>query len=149
LNGIGNKVKMMKRMRIVLLLFVCSVASSGLRAQCCAGKEACQKPEATEEFAQLANKDDFRASHLEPKAFQYEGKGEWASYPVKEGAHGRAFKIAPYKTNQWIIVIHEWWGLNDYVKREGERLARDLEMNVLCLDLYDGKVATTRDSASA
>ena len=49
--------------------------------------------------------------------------------------------------NYYIFVIHEWWGLNDYIKQETEKLARDLGINAIALDLYDNKVATTQDEA--
>ena len=45
-------------------------------------------------------------------------------------------------------MIHEWWGLNDFVKKESEKIYNDLgDVNVIDLDLYDGKVATTREDA--
>jgi carboxymethylenebutenolidase len=45
-----------------------------------------------------------------------------------------------------IIVIHEWWGLNDWVKEEASKLA-DQGYVALAIDLYRGKVATTPDMA--
>jgi carboxymethylenebutenolidase len=45
-----------------------------------------------------------------------------------------------------IIVIHEWWGLNDWVKQQASRLA-DQGYVALAVDLYRGKVATTPDEA--
>jgi carboxymethylenebutenolidase len=45
-----------------------------------------------------------------------------------------------------IIVIHEWWGLNDWVKEQGSKLA-DQGYVALAIDLYRGKVATTPDMA--
>jgi carboxymethylenebutenolidase len=45
-----------------------------------------------------------------------------------------------------IIVIHEWWGLNDWVKDEASKLA-DQGYVTLAIDLYRGKVATTPDQA--
>jgi len=45
-----------------------------------------------------------------------------------------------------IIVIHEWWGLNDWVKEQGSKLA-DQGYAALAVDLYRGKVATTSDEA--
>jgi carboxymethylenebutenolidase len=45
-----------------------------------------------------------------------------------------------------VILIHEWWGLNDNIKD----MARDLashEYVVLAADLYAGQVATTSDGA--
>jgi carboxymethylenebutenolidase len=40
-----------------------------------------------------------------------------------------------------IIVIHEWWGLNDWVKEQTEKLAEQGYV-ALAVDLYRGKVAT-------
>ena len=45
-----------------------------------------------------------------------------------------------------IIVIHEWWGLNDWVKEQASKLA-DQGYVALAVDLYRGKVATTPDEA--
>lgn len=45
-----------------------------------------------------------------------------------------------------IIVIHEWWGLNDWVKDQASKLA-DQGYAALAIDLYRGKVATTPDMA--
>jgi len=45
-----------------------------------------------------------------------------------------------------IVVIHEWWGLNDWVKEQGSKLA-DQGYVTLAVDLYRGKVATTPDEA--
>jgi len=41
-----------------------------------------------------------------------------------------------------IIVIHEWWGLNDGVRAVADRLA-GLGYIVLAIDLYGGKIAAT------
>ena len=45
-----------------------------------------------------------------------------------------------------ILVIHEWWGLNDWVKEQASKLS-DLGYVALAIDLYRGKVATTPDEA--
>jgi carboxymethylenebutenolidase len=45
-----------------------------------------------------------------------------------------------------LIVIHEWWGLNDWVKEQASKLA-DQGYVALAVDLYRGKVATTPDEA--
>jgi len=45
-----------------------------------------------------------------------------------------------------IIVIHEWWGLNDWVKEQASKLA-DQGYVTLAIDLYRGKVATTPNEA--
>jgi carboxymethylenebutenolidase len=45
-----------------------------------------------------------------------------------------------------LVVIHEWWGLNDWVKEQATKLA-DQGYVTLAVDLYRGKVATTPDEA--
>jgi carboxymethylenebutenolidase len=45
-----------------------------------------------------------------------------------------------------LIVIHEYWGLNDWVKDQASKLA-DEGYVALAIDLYRGKVATTPDMA--
>ncbi|MEZ5964400.1 MAG: dienelactone hydrolase family protein [Planctomycetota bacterium] len=47
-----------------------------------------------------------------------------------------------------LVVIHEWWGLNEHVKHWADRLAAD-GYAALAVDLYGGKVATTAEEASA
>jgi carboxymethylenebutenolidase len=45
-----------------------------------------------------------------------------------------------------LIVIHEWWGLNDWVKEQASKFA-DQGYVALAVDLYRGKVADTSDMA--
>ncbi|MHC4549235.1 MAG: dienelactone hydrolase family protein [Planctomycetota bacterium] len=45
-----------------------------------------------------------------------------------------------------VLVIHEWWGLNRHIKYWCDRLAAD-GYAAMGVDLYDGKVAETRDDA--
>jgi len=45
-----------------------------------------------------------------------------------------------------LILLHEWWGLNDWVKSEADRWAAQGYL-VLAPDLFDGKVTTDADEA--
>jgi carboxymethylenebutenolidase len=45
-----------------------------------------------------------------------------------------------------VIMIHEWWGLNDNI-REMARILANEGYVVYAVDLYDGQVATTSDQA--
>ena len=45
-----------------------------------------------------------------------------------------------------VLLIHEWWGLNDQVKSVAAELAQ-LGYVALAVDLYKGKVASTPDGA--
>lgn len=50
------------------------------------------------------------------------------------------------KPDAAVLVIHEWWGLNDHIKHWTDRLAAD-GYAALAIDLYGGVVATTREGA--
>jgi len=45
-----------------------------------------------------------------------------------------------------VVVIHEWWGLNDQVKEEARKLAAAGYV-ALAVDLYRGRVATASEEA--
>lgn len=45
-----------------------------------------------------------------------------------------------------IVVIQEWWGLNDFVKEKADRFAKQGYV-AIAVDLYRGKVATDPDTA--
>lgn len=45
-----------------------------------------------------------------------------------------------------LVVVHEWWGLNDWVKQQASQLAEEGYV-ALAVDLYRGKVATTPEMA--
>ncbi|HEY2031029.1 MAG TPA: dienelactone hydrolase family protein [Myxococcales bacterium] len=58
------------------------------------------------------------------------------------GETSQAYEAAPKgKAKGAILVIHEWWGLNDWVKHEADEFAK-LGYLALAVDLYKGKVAT-------
>jgi carboxymethylenebutenolidase len=47
-----------------------------------------------------------------------------------------------------LLVIHEWWGLNDWVKHQADLLAKEGYL-ALAVDLYKGQVATDPKQAAA
>ena len=75
--------------------------------------------------------------------------GSMIQFDAADGNKANAYFIpAKKKTNKWLIVIQEWWGLNDNIKMEADQYFKDLgNINVIAVDMYDGKVAATPDSA--
>ncbi len=45
-----------------------------------------------------------------------------------------------------VVMIHEWWGLNEHIKAVAQQLASEGYI-VLAVDLYEGEVATTPERA--
>ena len=63
-----------------------------------------------------------------------------------ETVHGALYTPAGIGPFPALVVIHEWWGLNDWVKEQAQKLA-DQGYVTLAVDLYRGKVATQPDQA--
>lgn len=89
-------------------------------------------------------------AHAEPLPSNWKAtSGKDINYPLADGTTAHAFEIkAKQETPYYLFVIHEWWGLNDYVKKEAEKLADELGVNVLALDLYDNKSTSSREEAA-
>ena len=135
----------MKKPLLLLMLLVCSTWLFAQKkvAACCAPVAA------TEKFSQLANDKVFVMSHEVPMPFTYHSdNGKDITYKTADGMDAHAWMVKAQKpTDYYIFVVHEWWGLNDYVKQQSEKMSNDLGVNVIALDLYDNKVAATPDEA--
>lgn len=93
---------------------------------------------------------EFAALHPDPTYFKLEETmGKAISFSTPDGQKGSGYEIwNKNKTNNYLLVFHEWYGLNDYIKQESDILSKELDnVNVIAIDLYDGKVAATADSA--
>ncbi|MEP7109756.1 MAG: dienelactone hydrolase family protein [Ferruginibacter sp.] len=94
-------------------------------------------------MAAFANDPAFIAMHLSPLSIHYTAQGENISFPAADGIDAKGYSIkAKTKSQKWLFVYQEWWGLNDFVKRQADIFYNDLggNVNVLALDMYDGKV---------
>ena len=63
-----------------------------------------------------------------------------------ETVHAMLYKPKGNGPYPALVVIHEWWGLNDWVKQQASNYA-DQGFVTLAIDLYRGQVATTTDQA--
>ena len=135
---------MKKYLLLSLLSAACIRGFSQQPMSCCAAT-------ATEAFSQLGSDDQFIRSHLAPLPFQYmSDNGHALSFKASDGSDAFGWEIkAKQPTSNYLFVIHEWWGLNDDIKQESEDLWKALgNVNVIALDLYDKKIATTREDAA-
>lgn len=63
-----------------------------------------------------------------------------------ETVHGLLYLPSTPGPHPAIVVIHEWWGLNDWIKEQAAGLAGQGYV-ALAVDLYRGKVATDPETA--
>ena len=75
-------------------------------------------------------------------------RGSDVTYAGLDGKAVQGYLTQPQAEGAYpgIIVIHEWWGLNDNVRAMADRLAGEGYL-ALAVDLYEGGVASDRDGA--
>lgn len=124
-------------------------------------KDCCEEPSTSENstvnettapnvMASFSNDKEFRDAHPTPLAFTLmDGNGKMVTFKTADGVDGNGYEVrSANTTNNWVFLFHEWYGLNDYIKKEAEEVASTLgNVNVLAIDLYDGKVAQNNDEA--
>lgn len=73
--------------------------------------------------------------------------GRDVSFPSgDETVHGLLYEPSGGGVHPGLVVIHEWWGLNDWIKQEAQHFASQGYV-VIAVDLYRGKVATDAETA--
>ena len=112
--------------------------------------EHCSSADVREISKLEASTKEFAALHEDPKYFVLKDpKGKAVSFSTPDGQKANGYEIrSNKKSKNYLLVIHEWYGLNDYIKQESDLLSNEVDnINIIALDLYDGKVAATADSA--
>jgi len=75
-------------------------------------------------------------------------RGEMITLTTKDDALFQAYQIlSKTPSESSILLIHEWWGLNDHMKSTADQLAL-LGYNALVVDLFDSKVTSDPNEAS-
>ena len=110
----------------------------------------CLNMETQQAYQLEASQSKFANLHIAPALVNpADLLGTIVPFDAADGKPGQAYFIpAKKKSDKWLIVIQEWWGLNDNIKMEADQYFKDLgDVNVMAVDMYDGKVAATPDSA--
>ena len=98
-----------------------------------------QTPTCCQAMANMATDPKFIALHEAPIQEDFTPKyghmmeiagGNDFVVPANHGKHGA------------ILLVHEWWGLNNQIKQTAEKLHEDTGLGVVAIDLYGGKVAS-------
>ncbi|WP_026999507.1 dienelactone hydrolase family protein [Eisenibacter elegans] len=105
-------------------------------------------------FAAFVDDADFVAQHLDPEplVFISQAGGEDIRFATPDGQEAGAFQIkAKEETDYYLLVFHEWWGLNEHIRQEAEKYYQALggKVNVLAIDMYDGLIATNAQDAGS
>lgn len=132
-------------MRKIILSVLLSIGYLTAYSQTCCSVNA-------DEMQIFASNKDFQMSHALPKAYKHISLvgGTMVNFAAPDGQNANAYLIkAKKKSNKYLLVYQEWWGLNDHIKKQADKFYSDLgeNINVMAVDMYDGKVATTREDA--
>lgn len=108
-------------------------------------------------MAGFVSDSKFRDMHPVPVPYVHisEVGGTMISLRAPDNVSANAYEIKAKKkrgaaqSNKWLFVYQEWWGLNEHIKKQADKFYADLngEVNVLALDMYDGKVAASPEEA--
>jgi carboxymethylenebutenolidase len=72
-------------------------------------------------------------------------KSRIVEFPT-EGKRGRGYLASPENPRGKVLVLHAWWGLNDFFKTIADKLASQ-RFVALAPDLYDGPIAESVEEA--
>ena len=130
------------------LRFIAVLLSLGwLAAGCSGGSDS----EHVNDMAREHADDNPQSNPMSEGAPAMEVTTEVVDYATVDGVSVSGYLARPAGIDgplPGIIVIHEWWGLNDNIRSMAEQLAGQ-GYQALAVDLYDGKSAETRDEAAA
>jgi len=140
---------------LVLLLAACASSRSSTTpapagspdGQAGQGKTSASEPQRTaEKVGGGLTEAEFKALHAAPAGTVPALKGK----DITVGGAKAYLSLPPNAKAPLpgIVVIHEWWGLNDNIRHWTDRLAAD-GYAAVAVDLYGGVVATTPDEAMA
>jgi len=92
----------------------------------------------------------FIQMHPVPNQIYLKVLGEEIKMVSIDGKDASAYFIeSKTPSDKWLFVYQEWWGLNDHIRNEATKYYEDLdgEINVLALDMYDGKSTSNPSEA--
>lgn len=133
------------------LLFAAALSMGALTSQ---AQTCCQTVFASNDgnMAVFVDDENFTSMHPAPVAYVHVSAvgGKMISFTTPDQKQASGYFVpAKQKSDKWLFVYQEWWGLNDHIKKQADVFYQDLggNVNVLALDMYDGKVTTTPSEA--
>jgi len=134
--------------KLILLLFSLNFTQVAVSQECC--KAVFSSTEGN--MATFVQDKKFRDIHETPLSYKHKSKvgGKMIQFKTPDQSKANAYFIASKsKSDKWLFVFQEWWGLNDNIKKQADDFYQSLNgaVNVIALDMYDGKLATKPDDA--
>lgn len=133
------------------LLFAAALSMGALTSQ---AQTCCQTVFASNDgnMAVFVDDENFTSMHPAPVAYVHVSAvgGKMISFTTPDQKQASGYFVpAKQKSDKWLFVYQEWWGLNDHIKKQADVFYQDLggNVNVLALDMYDGKVTTNPSEA--
>ena len=137
-------------MKKIILTFLVVLTTTLSFSQSC-----CQLAFASNEgnMAGFTTDASFVSSHQLPLEYTHNSVvgGTMITFKTTDATDANAYVVkSKIKSNKWLFVYQEWWGLNDHIKKQADILYNEMggNVNVLAIDMYDGKIATTREDAA-
>lgn len=133
--------------KVLLTLSVLTAGFSSFSQSCC------EMVFASNDGNMSAFVADANFRNMHPSPLPYVHISEFGGEMIQintSGEKANAYLIkSRVKSDKWLFVYQEWWGLNDHIKKQAEVFYKDLgqSVNVLALDMYDGKIATNPGDA--
>lgn len=101
-------------------------------------------------FKSFGSDSSFVQAHVKPSQIISSFKGENITIDVDNDSVANIYVVSSATTShKYLILFHEWWGLNQHIRKTADSFRDSLPgVNVIAVDLYDGKVATESEQAS-
>lgn len=116
------------------------------------GSPACIKPTSVEKLIErgwaIHILPDYQKSENNNSEIFEVGDFQVDTMNINYFQNANGYLAKPYEDGNFpaVVMIHEWWGLNENIKDMAEKLASHGYV-VFAVDLYDGSVASTSDEA--
>lgn len=113
------------------------------------GEESAEKDTITDKMAEEHEGDEPKPSGAAKMEPSQPVTGQQVDYATLDGTKVSGYMAKPTKAEgklPGLIVIQEWWGLNDNIRKMTDRLAGEGYV-ALAVDLYEGEVAEKPEKA--
>lgn len=101
-------------------------------------------------FKSFSVDSTFANAHEKPSQVSSLFKGENITIDVENDSVANVYVVSSSNpSHKYLILFHEWWGLNQHIRNTADSFRDSLsDVNVIAVDLYDGKVASESSRAS-